>query len=87
MAAISYGIALNQLLNGSVIQGSGLEAVVPSTNAPTAGFVVEIRMDQTTSTVTDGSLPLGTRAPKKSEIQYLIRVLEEYLMRDTNVVE
>jgi hypothetical protein len=84
VAAVSYTIALS-----AVTAGSGLESVIAGTNAPSAG-VVEIRMDQTTTTVNDANPLTGaatTRAPKKGEIQYLIRVLEEYLMRDTNVLE
>ena len=81
MAAISYSIAL-----AANAQGSGLEAVVAGTAAPSAGSV-EIRMDQTLTAVTDAAAPGGTRAVKKGEIQYLIRVLEEYLIRDTNVIE
>jgi hypothetical protein len=79
MAAISY----------SILVGGTLETVVASTNAPGAG-TVEIRMDQTATTVNDQNPLSGaaiTRAPKKGEIQALIRVLEEYLIRDTNVLE
>jgi hypothetical protein len=76
MAAISY----------SILVGGTLETVVAATNAPAAGSV-EIRMDQTATSVTDAQSSTGTRAPKKGEIQQLIRILEEYLLRDTNVVE
>jgi hypothetical protein len=78
MAAVSY----------TILVGGNLETVVAGTNAPSAG-TVEIRMDQTTSAVTDLSLTGGvtTRAPHKGEIQALIRVLEQYLIRDTNVLE
>jgi hypothetical protein len=48
---------------------------------------VEICMDQTITAVTDSQSTTGTRAVKKGEIQQLIRILEEYLIRDTNVVE
>jgi hypothetical protein len=81
MAAVSYTLAL-----AATAQGSGLEAVVAGTNAPSAGSI-EIRMDQTATAVTDAAAPGGTRAVKKGELQYLLRVLEEYLMRDTNVTE
>lgn len=84
MAAVSYTIALS-----AVAAGSGLESVLAGTNAPSAG-VVEIRMDQTTTTVNDANPLTGaatTRAPKKGEILYLIEVLKEYLVRDTNVLE
>lgn len=73
MAAVSYIISV----------GGTLETVTAGTAAPTSGSV-EIRMDQTATVVKDGS---GTRAPKKGEIQALIRVLEEYLIRDTNVAQ
>lgn len=73
MAAISYSVSV----------GGVLETVVASTQAPSAGSV-EIRIDQTTTSVTDGT---GTRPPKKGEVQQLIRVLEEYLMRDQSIIE
>lgn len=76
MAAVSY----------SILVGGNQETVIASTNAPAAGSV-EIRMDQTVTAVTDAQSTTGTRAPKKGEIQALIRVLEEYLIRDTNVLE
>jgi hypothetical protein len=76
MAAISYIISV----------GGTLETVTTGTAAPTSGSV-EIRMDQTATSVTDGGSTTGTRSPKKGEIQQLIRILEEYLIRDTNVVE
>jgi len=69
MAAISY----------QILPGGTLETVTAGTAAPT-GAGVEIRIDQTTSTVTDGG---GTRAIKRGEVQALIRILEEYLIRDT----
>ena len=73
MAAVSYIISV----------GGNLESVTAGTAAPTSGSV-EIRMDQTATSVTDNGT---TRALKKGEIQYLIRILEQYLIRDTNVVE
>ena len=76
MAAISYVISV----------GGTLETVTAGTNAPSSGSV-EIRIDQTATSVTDGQSTTGTRAPKKGEIQQLIRILEEYLIRDTNVLE
>lgn len=79
MAAVSYIIAV----------GGTLETVTAGTAAPTSG-TVEIRMDQTTTSVNDQNTLTGaaiTRAPKKGEIQALIRVLEEYLIRDVNVLE
>lgn len=76
MAAISYVIAV----------GGNLETVTVGAAAPTSGSV-EIRMDQTVTAVTDATSTTGLRAPKKGEIQALIRVLEEYLIRDPNVLE
>jgi hypothetical protein len=76
MAAISYIVSV----------GGTLETVTAGTAAPTSGSV-EIRMDQTTTSVTDASVTAGTRAPKKGEIQQAIRILEQYLIRDTNVLE
>lgn len=79
MAAVSYIISV----------GGTLETVTAGTAAPTSG-TVEIRMDQTTTSVSDANPLTGvlaTRAPHKGEIQALIRVLEQYLIRDTNVLE
>ncbi len=76
MAAISYVISV----------GGTLETVTAGTAAPTSGSL-EIRIDQTATAVTDAQSATGTRAPKKGEVQQLIRILEEYLMRDTNVLE
>lgn len=76
MAAISYSIGI----------GGNLETVVAATNAPGAGQI-EIRMDQTATTVTDAAYAGGTRAPRKGEIFSLIKVLEQYLIRDPNVLE
>lgn len=76
MAAVSY----------SILVGGTQETVVAGSSAPGAGSV-EIRMDQTITAVTDAQSTTGTRSPKKGEIQQLIRILEEYLIRDTNVVE
>ena len=76
MAAISYIISV----------GGTLETVTTGTAAPTSGSV-EIRMDQTITAVTDAQSTTGTRAAKKGEIQQLIRILEEQLIRDTNIVE
>jgi len=66
--------------------GQTLEQVTTGVAAPTSGSV-EIRMDQTVTAVTDSQSTTGTRAPKKGEIQQLIRILEEYLIRDVNVLE
>jgi hypothetical protein len=75
VAAISYSIAA----------GQPLESVTTGTNAPSAGSgTIEIRIDQTAAAITDAA---GNRILKKGEIQQMIRTLEEYLIRDTNVFE
>lgn len=76
MAAISYVIAL----------GGTLETVTAGTAAPSSGSV-EIRFDQTATAVTDAAYAGGTRAVKRGEVQWLIRTLEEYLIRDSNVFD
>jgi hypothetical protein len=77
MAAISYVISV----------GGSLETVTAGTNAPSSGSV-ELRYDQTATSVTDASAPSGgTRALKKGEVQHLMRILEQYLIRDTNPAE
>lgn len=69
MAAISYLIA----------PGGTLETVTQGTAAPTSAGI-ELRIDQTTTTVTDKG---STRALKRGEIQQLLRIIEEALIRDT----
>ncbi len=76
MPAISYAISV----------GGNLETVTASTNAPSAGSV-EIRIDQSTTSINDASMAGGTRAVKKGEVQQLMRVLEEYLIRDSNLYQ
>jgi hypothetical protein len=76
MTAISYSIAL----------GQPLEQVTPGANAPAAG-TLEIRFDQTATTVTDAQSPTGTRMPKKGEIYTLLKILEEKLINDSTVFE
>lgn len=63
--------------------GQTLEQVTVGAAAPTggAGFV-ELRIDQTAGSVTDGNVPGGTRIIKRSEVQALMRVIEEALIRD-----
>jgi hypothetical protein len=73
MSAISYSLPV----------GGNLEGVTAGTLAPAAVGTVEIRFDQTPTAITDAQYP-GGRAVKKGEVQALIRVLEEYLIRDTN---
>ena len=81
MAAVSYSLAITE-----TSAGQGLEAVVAGTNAPAAGSV-EIRIDQTAGAITDGSVAGGSRILKKSEALWIIQILTQYLLRDTNVVE
>ncbi len=74
MAAVSYQISVGQTL----------EQVTAGTNAPAAGSV-ELRIaDQAGASVTDQG---GTRGPKRSEVQALIEVLKQYLIRDTNLID
>lgn len=73
MAAVSYFIA----------PGGVLETVTAGTNAPSAAGV-ELRIDQTATTVTDGS---GTRPLKRGEVYTLLKIIEQYLLRDTNLNE
>lgn len=73
MSAVSYLIT----------PGGVLENVTAGTNAPSSAGV-ELRIDTTSTTVTDGS---GTRAIKLSEVQAMLRILEQYLIRDTNLTD
>lgn len=73
MSAVSYLITA----------GGTLETVTASTNAPSSAGV-ELRIDTTTTTVTDNG---ATRAIKLSEVQALLRILEQYLIRDTNLTD
>jgi len=74
MSAISYTIGTDP----------NLELVTAGTNAPSAGSV-EIRIDTTAGAITDGNAPGGTRQVKRGEVQALMRVLEQYLLRDTAI--
>lgn len=74
MAAISYILDADP----------NLEKVTTGTAAPTSGRI-ELRIDTTSNAVTDGNAPGGTRALKRGEVQALIRVLEQYALRDTNI--
>lgn len=76
MAAISYLIT----------PGGVLETVTAGTNAPSAAGV-ELRIDQTTTTVTDGLVTGGTRALKRGEVDTLLGILRQYLLRDTSLNE
>lgn len=78
MAAVSY----------TIVAGQTLEQVTTGANAPAGGNgSIELRMDQTAGVITDANAPGGVNTLKKSEIQRMIRTLEEYLMRDTNIYE
>lgn len=74
MSAISYTIDADP----------NLEKVTAGTNAPSAGRV-ELRIDTTSNAVTDGNAPGALRALKRGEVQALIRVLEQYVLRDTAI--
>jgi hypothetical protein len=75
MSAISYSLTL----------GAPLESVVAATNAPAAGQI-EVRFDQTATTVTDAQYP-GGRALKKGEIYTMLKILEEKLINDSSVFQ
>jgi hypothetical protein len=77
MPAISYGIS----------PGQPLESVSVGANAPSGSNLVEIRFDQTVSTVSDAAAPGGSRMLKKGEIQVMLRILEEKLINDSNVFQ
>jgi hypothetical protein len=76
MSAISY----------SILVGGTLQSIVVAANAPAAGSI-ELRMDTTATSITDAAYPGGVRAVKRGEIQALIRVLEEYLVVDSNLFQ
>lgn len=71
MSAISYVIS----------PGKSLEQITTGTNAPSSG-TLELRIDTTTTSITEGA---GTRAQKRGEVQAMIRILEQYLLKDTNI--
>ena len=74
MSAISYILDVDP----------NLEKVTAGTAAPTSGRV-EIRIDTTSNAVTDGNAPGALRALKRGEVQAIMRVLEQYMLRDTNI--
>lgn len=75
--AVSFQIAIGQTL----------EQVTVGAAAPTGGSgFVEIRIDQTAA-VTDPAGPANPRVIKRSEVQALMRILEQAIIRDlTNVL-
>ncbi len=77
MAAISYLISLGQTV----------EQITSGTAAPTGGGQVEIRMDQSATTVTDAQSTTGTRALKKGEILALLVNLQQMLIKDTTIAQ
>jgi hypothetical protein len=66
--------------------GGNLQTVTAGTNAPSSGSV-ELRFDQTAGAITDASHAGGTRQLTKGEVQYLLHVLEEYLIQDSTVFQ
>lgn len=73
MAAISYIASV----------GGVVENITAGTAAPTSGSC-EIRIDQTTSAVTDAG---STRAPRKAEILQLIDNIKQVIIRDSTIAE
>lgn len=65
--------------------GGTLEQVVVAANAPAAGQV-EVRLDQTATTVTDAAYG-GTRAPRKGELIVALENLIQQIVRDTTILE
>jgi hypothetical protein len=76
MSAISYVISLGQTL----------EQVTTGTNAPASGSI-ELRMDTTGTSVTDAAYAGGTRALCKGEIYTLLKIIEQKLINDPNVLQ
>jgi hypothetical protein len=74
MSAISYVIGVDP----------NLESLTTGVNAPSSK-TVELRIDTTSNAVTDSNSPTGTRAPKKGEILALLSILEQQVLRDTNI--
>ena len=61
--------------------GGNLETVVEGVGAAVqSSFVVALTVDLATNKITEGT---STRAVLKSEVQQAIRVLEEFIVRDT----
>jgi hypothetical protein len=68
---------------GSVITPGGSSSATPTVAAIGC---VELRYDQT-SLVTDASVPGGLRPIRRGDVQQMLRVLEEYLVVDTNAYQ
>ena len=78
MASVSYQVDFTL-----ATAGQGLEAVTIGAAAPTSGAgFVEIRIDQTTTALLDGS---GTRALKRGEVIQLLNYLIQAIERDTSL--
>lgn len=71
MSAISFYVST----------GGTLEGVTAGTSAPGSGNL-EIRIDTTTTAVTEGS---STRAMKKGEVITLLRTLEQAIIKSTSL--
>jgi len=74
MPAVSYTLSLGQTL----------EQVVVAANAPSAGSI-ELRMDQTATSITDASVAGGVRALKRGELFTLLKILEAKLSVDSTL--
>ena len=78
MAAISY----------SWSAGQTLEQVTTGTAAPTGGnATVELRIDQTAGTVTDGAFAGAVRPLSKKDVWDALVLFFQYLERDTNIFQ
>ena len=67
---------------GTAITPAGSSSAVVMVNGI---GLVEVRIDQTTTAVTDAAYTGGTRQLKKGEAYQLLNYLEQYLLRDTNL--
>lgn len=63
-----------------------LEQVIVAANAPAAGQI-EVRLDQTATTVTDASYAGGLRAPRKGELITALENIIQQIVRDTTILE
>jgi hypothetical protein len=78
VAAVSYSWSVGQTL----------EQVTTGTNAPSGGSgTVEIRIDQTAGTVTDGNFAGSTRPVSKKDVWDALVLFMQYLERDTNIFQ
>ena len=78
MAAVSY----------SWSAGQTLEQVTTGTNAPSGGSgTVELRIDQTAGTVTDGAFAGSVRPISRKDVWDALVLFMQYLERDTNIFQ